>query len=59
MQKTIAEIDCIHKLQERLIKNKNTIAKLKAENDCIPQRINQVKNTEKNQMSLNDLIIQR
>ena len=59
MIKTIAEIDCIHKLNERLEKNKKTIAKLQNENIDIPKRIKQVQYSEKNQISLNDLIIQR
>lgn len=59
MLKTIADIDCVHKLNERFEKNKKTIARLTQENDFIPKRVKQVESMAKNQMSLDDLIIKR
>jgi len=59
MLKTIADIDCIHKLNERFEKNKKTIDRLTLENNFIPKRIKQVESSERNQLTLNDLIIKR
>lgn len=59
MQKTISDINCVHELNERFNKNKKTIDRLILENNCIPKRIKQVASMERNQLTLNDIIIKR